>query len=84
MKPINKQNVKTCGMLYNKKQEFEGGLLKSYNSDNCNVLVDDFSFYNKNDSLICKFVSNNKYFNICVTKSKLILNKKNFSQKAPS
>ena len=82
LNPINKQNVKTCGMLYNKKQEFEGGVLKSYNSDNCDVLVDDFSFYNKNYSLICKFVSNNKYFNICVTKSKLILNKKEFFPKS--
>ena len=83
LKPINKQNVKTCGMLYNKKQEFEGGLLKFYNSDNCDVLVDDFSFYNNNNNnLICEFVSNNKYFKTCVTKSIDIEQKEFFPKSA--
>jgi len=64
--------------LYNKKQEFGGGILKIPKLPLCSIEIDKHSFIKNNEDLICKYVTKNQFYTTCLTKNKIIFTKREF------
>ena len=71
-------NQQICGSLYNKKQEFGGGILKIPKLPLCSIEIDKHSFIKNNEDLICKYVKKNQFYTTCLTKNKIIFTKREF------